>query len=207
MNKSIIDNLSDNDIIKIANQSKSFADFTTQIGYSQRKVGKTTRLKIKKRLDALSITFNANIPSVQKVQKLEISTEELGFLGEASLMKLAVSTGIHVCRPVVDSYPYDFILEKNGKFLKFQVKTSQTYDGRTTTFSFMSKRHTGKDKKYSLSDTDYFYLYDAILDEAYIVKTDGVSTGIIIRHNSKYVTKSMNIGSKMLAKNLLNTLF
>lgn len=105
-------------------------------------------------------------------ERIELNSIEKGAIGETALMSECLRLGIHVSKPIVDSYPYDLILEKNGKMFRFQVKTSEVFNSGVYVFTTCRNKYRSgytDSKIYEDNEFDYFYLYSLYDDEAFII--------------------------------------
>jgi hypothetical protein len=122
MNKSIIDNISDENIINIAREADGIVDFYRRLGYKSQKgtPGKNTRKKIKERLKKLNITINKKeITNAEcLIYSGSIVSDKLGFLGESKFVYLCANENINVSKPLFHDVPYDFIIEKDNKMVR-----------------------------------------------------------------------------------------
>ncbi len=126
-----------------------------------------------------------------------------GKSSELEFAALAMKLGFSVLQPLDESNPYDFVLVKNDKFIKVQVKsthkervTSYPYKNRIVktlayTFNTSNAKHLGYTKK----QIDFMILHIAPIDIWYVIPADKAkSTCIsILKYgkNSKY-TKFKN---------------
>ena len=108
--------------------------------------------------------------AIEKYKKL--STKELGKLGEMAFEKDCYLKGFKISKACVEAYPYDYILDIEGKLYRIQVKTTINYDGDKYRFSTnkTSLVHgKWKSSKYTPEDVDYFYLYCLLFPIQYLL--------------------------------------
>lgn len=92
-----------------------------------------------------------------------MNPSQIGLITEMQCQLFLVEHGYNVLIPIGNHQKYDLVIEKNGKFIKIQVKhanlqqdnlsfiVSTKYDIRDT-----SKTQRVKHQKYTLEDCDYF---------------------------------------------------
>lgn len=101
-----------------------------------------------------------------------------GAIGEIEFKSRCLRTGIKVSKPVVDNYPYDFIIETN-RLLKIQVKTTTSKSDikkYSNCYRFVvSKGCTGRDL-YTENDVDFFALYILPVHIFYIIPQNVITS-------------------------------
>ena len=140
MHKSIIDNMSDDDVKEIFKNSLNLRDFYKNLGYKNYDVGNNTRKKIKRRLLSLNLSFGCKAEeNDQQISKPEVAkdivhplknllnTKSIGFIGESKLIFLCSKHGIIVSKPLLDC-KYDFIIDKNRYFKKNTSKNNINFN-------------------------------------------------------------------------------
>ena len=77
--------------------------------------------------------------------------------------------GYSVLAPLEDFAGYDLVAEKNGRFVRIQVKTSEKRDGQKNRYGFMTSRGN-KTKEAYKRGVDVFVLYGMDEDLFWIAK-------------------------------------
>lgn len=96
-----------------------------------------------------------------------MTTTQTGDITEQKFILKCLTNGIPISRPICNNLPYDFIIEKDNKLLKIQVKTGyQLTDNNVFTFNTQSSS-----KNYSevvghdyVGKIDFFAAYCVYLD-------------------------------------------
>lgn len=191
MNKSIIDNLSDNEVKIIAEKCSTFKEFTKELGYKQKDVGKNTRNKIKNRLLLLNISF-------KKINKKETAknishyknSKSLGFVGEKAFEFDCARKELNFYKETTENEPFDYILELSSGFKKIQVKTTEFIKNGTAIFYincgnfYYSKNKKSKQSAYYSKDIDFLYLYCVENNEGYFYE---------INKNEEFIPRAIYI--------------
>ena len=99
---------------------------------------------------------------------------------------MAMEREMHVSFPLLDSSPYDCIIETINGLKKIQIK-SVTKDADHVRCYL---RNTNK-QSYSLNDVDYFAIWVNSHKGFYIFENDGVIKSIVINKGGKY-SKNFN---------------
>lgn len=88
--------------------------------------------------------------------------KNLGEIGERIAIGELAKYGIDVILPLSDNLPFDFVIYKNQKFYKCQVKTSrQISENNSLIFSLVTNNwHNKKIYKYTENDVDIFICCD-----------------------------------------------
>lgn len=92
---------------------------------------------------------------------------QLGCLAEYKFSVKAIENGFNVSMPLLDSSPYDCILERNLKLFKIQVKNVSAvrkFDGNNI---HLVLRRTAD--YYTTEEVDYFAVYFTVLDGFFII--------------------------------------
>lgn len=157
-----------------------------------------TRLKKKE--------IRENEPRIPKKNKKELktnSTARIGKIGEFEVAAKFAKRDIPVYLPMTEAEEADMIVEFGGKLQKIQVKTSNQLCGVNNDaikFSLTNSDHkvshgkiSPKNKTYNQNNVDYFALYSLPDDEVYLVKNDGIKTGICIRDEYPSTGQKANI--------------
>lgn len=106
-------------------------------------------------------------------------TKEKGSEGELAAMLEAARRDYVVLTPHGDYCKYDFVVERNGKFEKVQVKAVTPKDGvlevptKTMTFNKeLGQNNRSKHTKYEAGDFDWLVVYDLQHRTCYFVPGD-----------------------------------
>ena len=216
MYKSIIDNLTDEEVKRIAAESTSIKDFMRKAGYQG--LGNNSRNKVKQRINELNITFSKKQDEEDNItinEKQLLRSKEIGLLGELKLETIAAQHNINISKPIVDDYKYDLILEKDGVFRRIQVKSSQSFENNSITFTLTTSKldvakKTYTNSLYSINDFEYFFLYDVITDRGFLVKNDKEDR---YRFSIRYTkaknnqTKNINFADDYAAELIIDKIF
>jgi hypothetical protein len=88
-----------------------------------------------------------------------MTNKQKGNLTELQCLTAFIESGCGVSIPYGDCYPYDFIVDVEGKLIKVQVKSSSLKDENAIKFSCRST-HVNcsgvKNVRYQAKDVDYF---------------------------------------------------
>lgn len=103
-----------------------------------------------------------------------MTTTELGNLGELKVIEKCLQNGISVFQPFGDGNRIDLVLVVNGKCLRAQVKTSTVEQEGRIIFKTSSTKRNGSLQKYTKDDIDIFLLYTPIYDEIYCIRVEEV---------------------------------
>jgi hypothetical protein len=96
-----------------------------------------------------------------------VDRNQLGCLAEYKFSVKAIENGFNVSMPLLDSSPYDCILERNLKLYKIQVKNvsaERKFDGNNI---HLVLRRTAD--YYTTEEVDYFAVYFTVLDGFFII--------------------------------------
>lgn len=87
-------------------------------------------------------------------------SKQIGIIGEQVLISEFTKAGIQVLTPIGDNTPYDFVVIKDNRFVKVQVKTAEYIrDGAMTFCTSISEPYKKITKKYTSDEVDCFGLY------------------------------------------------
>ena len=92
---------------------------------------------------------------------------QLGCLAEYKFSVKAIENGFNVSMPLLDSSPYDCILERDLKLYKIQVKNvsaKRKFNGNN--IHLVLRRSTDF---YTKAEVDYFAIYFTVLDGFFII--------------------------------------
>jgi hypothetical protein len=100
------------------------------------------------------------------------NSKNLGEIGERIAIGELAKFGIDVLLPMSDNLPFDFIVFKNNKFFKCQVKTTKSVtEYNSLHFSLTSNNwNKGTEHKYTSDEVDVFICCD--LNTIYLFKFD-----------------------------------
>lgn len=92
---------------------------------------------------------------------------QLGCLAEYKFCTRAIENGFNVSMPLLDSSPYDCIVERNLKLYKIQVKNvSENRKFNRDSIHIVLRRSTNF---YTKEEVDFFAIYFTVLDGFFIV--------------------------------------
>ena len=104
-----------------------------------------------------------------------MSAKDLGDYAELRFTLSAFENGFSILRPFADSRPYDYVLEKGGRFIKVQVKSCNVPISAAGRFHIgVSRGHKTK-KIYTKSDTDIIAVYLRTINTFYIIPIDKIT--------------------------------
>ena len=69
---------------------------------------------------------------------MKLSNRQIGAVGVARVTGALFRNGYSVLAPVEDFSGYDLVAEKNGKFIRIQVKTTSKTEGEKNYYRFMT---------------------------------------------------------------------
>jgi hypothetical protein len=95
-----------------------------------------------------------------------------GELAETIFVSEAIRRGFRVCKPYGDSAPYDFIIERQGRTSRIQVKSTGLEAGREGQYGLHaagSYQRNGARRRYKRSAVDFLVGYIFPLNTWYIV--------------------------------------
>ena len=200
--RSYIDKFTDEEIIKFANESHFFSEFTKKLGYKgNHRLGKNSRDAIKRKLTSLGIKFSdIYSKEIKKETIINYSRGESGknsikngMLGEQNFVIDCINNDIIVSKPLNPNSIYDFVIDINSKLYKVQVKTSTSIKNNTTYFRTRCGKN-GDKINYDIKDVDYFYLYSILRKKGFLVKNEGNSqSGYKIRFEKAQNNMKENI--------------
>jgi hypothetical protein len=101
------------------------------------------------------------------------TTKEQGEWAELCFMARARQIGMTVLKPWGDSLQYDVGIEREGRLLRVQVKSSTYVRGGTYTCNLVGPGHA----MYAEGQVDYFAVYLVQVDRWYIVPWEAVCEG------------------------------
>jgi len=117
--------------------------------------------------------------------------KELGDYAELRFCTAAFEKGFSILRPFSDSRPYDFVLEKHGRFLRVQVKSCNAPLADNGRFPVSVARGKSSKKKYTSDDCDIIAIFLKSLDMFYLIPIQCIGTTKAIlyplKHGSKFI--------------------
>lgn len=87
------------------------------------------------------------------------NAKELGGIAEARFAAQALSMGFAVCKPFIDNRKYDFILERQGRFYRVQVKSTSAPMAKEGLFPVCISYGSDSKKVYTAEDIDLIACY------------------------------------------------
>ena len=125
-----------------------------------------------------------------------MSTKDLGNYGELRFALISYEKGFSVLQSFSDSRPYDFVLEKAGRFLRVQVKTCGAPLDEKGCFRFGVGFGNSSKKIYTSEHTDLIACYIKCLDIFYLIPIHLVGTVTVrlrpFKEDSKFITYKNN---------------
>jgi PD-(D/E)XK endonuclease len=100
----------------------------------------------------------------RRIKKLFANYKKRGEWVELLFMTVASGLGFNVAKPFGDSARYDVIVENEGRFLRIQVKSTESKIGGC----YLCQLHVCHDRLYTSKEIDYFALYVLPKDVWYI---------------------------------------
>jgi len=99
-----------------------------------------------------------------------MNTKEKGDIAEYAVVAEALKRGFNVLIPIGDRLPYDLVIERNGKFIRIQVKWAwkdNSKDSGENSYAVSTRKsHTNsKGSIYSRYDSDAFDFLIAYIEE------------------------------------------
>ena len=95
--------------------------------------------------------------------------KDLGNYAELRFSLAAYEKGFSILRPFSDSRPYDFVLEKHGRFIRVQVKSCSVPLNERGRFEINVSRGSTSKVKYTAKDCDVIAVYLKSLDIFYVI--------------------------------------
>ena len=117
--------------------------------------------------------------------------KDLGNYAELRFTLAAYEKGFSVLRPFSDSRPYDYVLEKHGRFIRVQVKSCSIPLNEKGHFPVGVSHGSAVKKKYTLELCDAIAIYLKSLDIFYIIPIQFIEVVKInlypLRKTSKFI--------------------
>ena len=79
---------------------------------------------------------------------MKLSNRQIGAVGVSRVTSALFRLGYSVLAPLEDFAGYDLVAEKNGRFVRIQVETSEKRDGNRNRYGFMTSRGCTAKKAY-----------------------------------------------------------
>ena len=123
--------------------------------------------------------------------------KDLGNYAELRFTLAAFEKGFSILRPFSDSRPYDFVLEKQGRFIRVQVKSCNAPLGEKGHFPANVSRGSGGSKtKYTPEDCEVIAVYLRSLDIFYLIPIQFIQVVKVnlypLRETSKFIEFKSN---------------
>ena len=112
----------------------------------------------------------------------------LGCTAEYRFAVMAMENGFRVSMPLLDSSPYDAIIETPSGLLKIQIKSTRQ-KVKNNAVAITLKR---EGDPYSLFDVDYFAIWVDEFKGFYIIKNNGTQRRIKFTINGKKYSNNFN---------------
>lgn len=88
------------------------------------------------------------------------NSSKIGSIGEAVALTEFAKRGYKVSIPFSENCPYDLVVDKNGKLIKIQCKTTEHLKNNCMEFSICrSNGFTYEKKRYDETEVDYIFVY------------------------------------------------
>ena len=100
---------------------------------------------------------------------MKLSNRQIGAVGVSRVASALFRLGYSVLAPLEDFAGYDLVAEKNGRFVRIQVKTSEKRDGNRNRYGFMTSKGCTKRVRYT-GGVDVFVLWGMDEDLFWIAK-------------------------------------
>lgn len=102
------------------------------------------------------------------------NTKDIGDISEAKILARLVELGFAVLSPFGDNKRYDYVIDRDGKFERIQVKTGKvSADGSVISFpTSSSQNHVGRGRVSYVGQIEHFGVYCPQNDSCYLVPVD-----------------------------------
>ena len=100
---------------------------------------------------------------------MKLSNRQIGAVGVSRVASALFRLGYSVLAPLEDFAGYDLVAEKNGRFVRIQVKTSEKKDLNRTRYGFMTAKGCNSKEVYK-SGVDAFVLWGMDDDIFWLVR-------------------------------------
>lgn len=115
----------------------------------------------------------------------------LGDYAELRFTLSAYENGFSILRPFSDSRPYDFVLEKHGRFIRVQVKSCSAPLNERGRFPIGIGKGKHSKNKYTAEHCDVIAVYLKSLDIFYLIPIQCITTVTIglypLKETSKFL--------------------
>ena len=114
----------------------------------------------------------------------------IGCYGELLFFSECIKRGYSISKPVLDSSPYDCIVDNNENLFKVQIKSSgkEPRDGEPN----VQVPIQNNKREYSLNLVDYFAVYSTYYNGFFIFKNKGNMQGVRVSLSGKWGTNFNN---------------
>lgn len=118
-----------------------------------------------------------------------MDTNRLGCVAEYRFAVMAMQNGLNVSFPLMDSSPYDCVVESGGRFKKIQIKSSVKIpeNNRSAVHIILNNAKS----KYTKDRVDYFAIWVECFNGFFIVENSGNMQSIRLSPKGKY-SKNFN---------------
>jgi hypothetical protein len=107
----------------------------------------------------------------------KLAPKRRGELAEIRFLLAAASKGLLVAKPWGDSEPFDFLVGRDGRYLRVQVKSTSSY--RKSRY-VVNCYHTSRHKGYTGRDIDIVAVYIVPEDKWYIIPVQALGNSVQI---------------------------
>lgn len=102
---------------------------------------------------------------------MKLSNRQIGAVGVARVAGALFRNGYSVLFPMEDfGHGYDLVAEKEGRFLRLQVKTTAKAEGDKLYYRFMTSNGAGKKGKYTNKSIEYIVCWAMDEDLFWLLK-------------------------------------
>ena len=106
---------------------------------------------------------------------MKLSNRQIGAVGVARVAGALFRNGYSVLVPMEDFAGYDLVAEKNGKFLRIQVKTTSKTEGDKTYYRFMTSKGCDSKAAYTRDKIDILVAWAMDEDLFWVLKPSNLS--------------------------------
>jgi len=132
-------------------------------------------------------------------------TKQVGEASEARILSELKSLGYTVLTPFGDNAKYDLVYDKDGEFIRVQVKTGKIHDSGVVKFRLRTAGHNNTDgtyrKSYTEDDIEQFAVYCPQNDSCYLIDfedTPEATMSLRIEPSDNGQTKGVNMAEDYL---------
>jgi hypothetical protein len=101
---------------------------------------------------------------------MKLSNRQIGAVGVARVAGALFRNGYSVLTPMEDFTGYDLVAEKNGKFIRIQVKTTTKPEGDKLYYRFMTSQGCGDKSAYTKEKIDLLIAWAMDEDLFWVLK-------------------------------------